>query len=247
MRVKRVRHKLKMPVSHGRSAGMHISEVIRSYALATGCLDPKWGKQDVEEDDTTLMQIGLAFENYLRDSNQHVEVDIHPGELYVDCEFCVCGCDGDCHDSGKYSCNDCDCCKYRPVRIYMSPDGVSFPMEETTLGWFRCTVLHMLHEIKFTKKSCREFLEIIKLQGKKARMWLWQIMAYLRAMDSLAAKLHVCFVNGNYSYKDDDPDSGTVYEIYWLEFTQEEIDENWELLATHAKGMVQDGYFGKAA
>lgn len=242
MRIKAERFKLRMPPSHGRSRGLHISDVIRDYALATKTLDMKWSKQDVEEDDTILMQIGLAVENYMRDTEQHPGVEIHPGELYVDCDWCECGCDRDRHKSGRYECSDCDHCdKFRAKRIYMSPDGISFPLDEATLGWFRCTVLHMLHEIKFTKKSCRDFIEILRLQGKKARMWLWQIKAYLKALDSLAAKLHVVFVNGNYSYSDDDPDGGSVYNIFWLEFTQEEIDETWALLSTHAQRMVQDG------
>jgi hypothetical protein len=224
-----------MPASHGRSKGIHISVVIRDYALATGALDKKWGRQDIDEDDTTLMQIGLAFENYLRDSNQHAEIDIHFGELSIECGFCAwCAVDKDCHE--LEGCGD-----WKPAVIFMTPDGISFPGDYSVIDWFKSKLLHMLHEIKFTKKSCRDFLEIIRLRGKKARMWLWQIQCYLKAMGSLAAKLHVCFVNGNYSYKTDDPDGGSVYIIYWLEFTEEEIESTWDLLMIHTKGMILDG------
>lgn len=236
MRVRAEKFKLRMPVSHGRSVGIHISVVIRDYALATGTLDKKYSAQDIDEDDTSLMQIGLAFENYLRDSKQHVEVEMHFGELSMRCDFCAhCGMDRDVHEAESPR------CIYEAAIIYMTPDGVSFAGDYSVIDWFKSKVLHILHEIKFTKKSSRDFLEIIKLKGKKARMWLWQIQCYLKAMGSLAAKLHVCFVNGNYSYKLEDEEGGTSYWIFWLEFTQDEIDATWGLLMTHAKGMIQDG------
>lgn len=235
MRVKRVDYKLVLPKSVGRSKGAHISDVLRDYALTTGTLDAKYaGKLDPDTDDTTLIQIGLAFEDYLS-RTQHKEIEYHPGEVYVDCEFCgSCGISRDVHR--LEGCN-----KFRALRVYMSPDGVSFPPEGEPVYFYLHPVNHILHELKFTQKSSRDFEEALRLKGKKARMWLWQIMSYCYALGTLAAKLHVCFVRGNYSPNFDDPGSRVCYEIFLLEFSQAELDANWELMSSHAQGMVLDG------
>lgn len=231
-------HKLVLPRSHGRSVGLHVSDVIRDYALTGKVLDAKWHTQiAIEEQNTNMMQLGLALENYLEQTHQHPEVMIHPGEWkMLDDEFCTCHHDRDCHRNGNGVCNlvGCGCTKFRPMAIYMSPDGLS-DIDSRYMHLVHLTPT-LVHEFKFTKKSSRDFKKKLQMREKKVRMWLWQIMAYCIVTGSLAAKLHVMFVNGDYSYTDDA--GNATYVVFRLEFEQEEIDNNWQMLLQHARKMV---------
>lgn len=247
MKVYEEKFRLVLPKSHGRSAGLHISEVIRDYAFRSKVLDAKWKTEVlIEDQNTNLMQVGLAWEQYLEASGQLPDVEFHPGEVWVDDdEFCMCGHELDCHGTGR-KCNidGCVCSGFRPMRIFMSPDGVSMIDEEDYADLFvMCD--HFLHEFKFTKKSCRDFIQLLRLRGKKVLMWLWQIMAYCYALRTLAAKLHVMFINGNYSRAEGDPDAMPTPKVYRFEFTQEDLDDNWKLLRNHAREMVIRGDYGK--
>jgi hypothetical protein len=145
MQVYVIKHKLVMPPSHGRSIGLHVSEVIRDLAFVTGTLDSKW-KTDVviELQDTSLMQVGMAWEDYLEKSGQHPEITYHPKELKVNSGLCaICGdrfkdCLGMDHNATK-------------LYVYMSPDGFTLDSDSD--------LLVALNEIKFTKKSCRDFAQ----------------------------------------------------------------------------------------
>lgn len=221
--------KLILPQAEGRSVGVHISDVIRDYAFTSRVLDKKWIREAlIEDQNTTLMQLGLAFEDYLEKSNQHPEIEYHPGELFVDdLECCECGHVADSHTLEAVDCSECPCCFFTPLRIFMSPDGIS------------SNGVLFLHEIKLTKKSSREFLQKLRLKAPKVLMYIWQVQCYCYALKTLEAKLHVAFAAGNYSYDTDDEDSMASYKIFRFEFTQEEIDENWEKFRNHARHMAQ--------
>lgn len=217
--------KLRLPKSEGRSAGLHVSEVIRDLAFKGKILDAKWKSElAIEEQDTHMMQIGLSWEDYLDRSGQFPELEFHPGELKVRCG-CCCYCGNEP--------TECQCPNYRELIIYMSPDG---------LIWSD-GVLAFLAEIKFTKKSCRDFASGLRMGSKKSIMWVWQIAAYLKGTGTLAAKLFVMFVNGNYSFDDKDPESGAVKKCFRLEFTEEEIESNWRMLVHHAREMIRAGRY----
>lgn len=225
-------HKLVLAPSLGRSAGMHISEVIRDYAVTASVLDRKWVTEvAIEDQDTNLMQVGLAWEDYLG-STQHPDVEFHPGELYVDDEeFCGCGHDRDVHPSC------CGCLKFKAHRIYMSPDGISVIDGGIYPHLFRKSN-HFCHEFKFTKKSSRDFLELLRDQSPKTLMWTWQILCYCKAMNTLAAKLHVMFINGDYSRGEKKPgESSSPYHVFRAEFTEEEVENNWDKFKQHARHM----------
>lgn len=240
MKVFEEKFKLVLPKSHGRSKGLHVSEVIRDYALKTSVLDKKWVTDVViEEQNTNLMQVGLGWENYLA-AYQHPEIEFHPGEVWCDDdEFCMCGHEIELHGNCKEECNEqgCICEGFQPMRIYMSPDGVSMIDPEDYADLYVLTN-HFLHEFKFTKKSSRDFVKHLRLKSKKALMWLWQIMSYCFALKTLCAKLHVMFINGNYSREDGDPESMPAYKVFRIEFTQEELDKHWRLIRNHARGMI---------
>ena len=209
---------LRLPQDGNRSVGTHLSEILRDLAFKMKVLDKKFDTP-IEDSNTHMMQLGLAMEDYLA-KYQHPEIEFHPGELVLD-------------------------------GIAMSPDGIStltdsedysdlVGVEEGTL---------ILHEFKLTRKSSRDFKESLRLQAKKCKMWLWQIMAYRHAFNCIAgpgqecyiAKLHVWFVNGNYSRDDSDPDSGPSYKIYRLVFTPQELLENWQMIVSHCSEMRIEG------
>lgn len=243
MKVYTERFQLVLPKSHGRSVGMHVSDIIRDLALNGGVLDPKWVKGiALEEQNTNMMQLGLAFEDYLG-STQHPEIEFHPGEMYVDV-WSVCSSCG--KEKADHSFIEDDGHVFAALRIYLSPDGVSLIDSDDYAELFKFSC-HFLHEFKLTKKSSRDFAQALRTHEKKVLMWLWQIMAYCYACKTLAAKLHVMFVNGNYSRNEDDPESMPKYDIFRLEFSQEEIDTNWAMLTTHARRMIQHGTYKRAA
>lgn len=223
------KHKLVLPTSHGRSVGLHVSEVIRDLAFNGNILDKKWARTEaIEFQDTSLMQVGMAWEDYMEKSGQHEEIEYHPCELAVKTKICaVCGDWADEHFEHDH--------EHKTLTIFMSPDGFTFDADNVLLAY--------LNEIKFTKKSCRDFGTGLRMGSKKSIMYVWQIAAYLKGTGTLAAKLHVLFVNGNYSYDDTDPENGTVYKIFRIEFTEEEIDSNWRMLESHAREMVKSGKY----
>ncbi len=218
MRVYDVPYQLRLPHDGSRSVGIHLSEIIRDLAFQMGVLDKKFDTP-VEDSNTHMMQLGIAMEDYLA-KYQHPEIEFHPGELVLD-------------------------------GIAMSPDGFSVLTDSE--DYMDITGVEpgtlILHEFKLTKKSSRDFKEGLRLQAKKCKMWLWQIMAYRYALNRMAdpgqecfiAKLHVWFVNGNYSRADDDPESGPSYKIFRLVFTPEELEQNWNMIVSHCAGMKEEG------
>lgn len=84
-------------------------------------------------------------------------------------------------------------------------------------------------DTKFTWKSAR------KLDSLEKWFWPWlcQQKGYIRMMQEMApcdsAELYVFFVNGDYA----PPIPQTRHLL--LEFGQEEIDENWQMVTRHAR------------
>ena len=101
--------------------------------------------------------------------------------------------------------------------IYGSPDAESVSVI-ITLG--RKTIKHVCHEIKATYKST-------KTVGDLTNQWMWltQIKAYCKALGTRFAVLHILFLCGDYSYP-----IKPMREVYEIEFTQQEVDDCWDLL-----------------
>jgi hypothetical protein len=93
--------------------------------------------------------------------------------------------------------------------IYMQPDGVE-----------RGVMITRVHEVKATYKS-------INTVGDMRGQWLWltQVKAYCKGLNTTYAKIHVLFLCGDYKM----PIRPMVKE-WTLEFTQHEIDDNWAML-----------------
>jgi hypothetical protein len=213
---------LKMPPSksEGRSKGLHVSEIIRDLAFTGKILDAKYYTElKFEEQDTNMIQAGFMFEDYMSKYKQIDGVDFHPGELYMDSAA---------------------------GRIYMSPDGWSLGDPDDWAPEVFIFCVNVLHELKFTCKSSRDFAQGLRIGSKKSLMWVWQIRAYCKTMNTLAAKLHVMFAQGNHSktFDDNDPEAKPMRtKTFRLLMEQQEVDENWNMLVAHAQEMIKNGKF----
>ncbi len=94
--------------------------------------------------------------------------------------------------------------------IAMSPDGLLVEGGEIKVDEFKCTW-----------KSMNQPIE-------NQRLWLTQIQAYCKALDTTYAVLRVLWVNGDYTYP-----LSPVYQRYDLEFTKKEIEKNWRMLVSN--------------
>lgn len=90
-------------------------------------------------------------------------------------------------------------------------------------------------EYKCTKKSCRQ-----PIIDKKFWPYWVQLKAYAYALKYHgwgvgSGALYVLHINGNYSRDDDDPDSGYIIKPWEDEWSDLQLEENWEMLMSHAK------------
>jgi len=211
---------LRLPMDPNRSGGLHLSAILRHLALQMKVLDAKYDTP-LTDDNSLMAQIGIAWEDYLA-KHQFPNIEFHPGELI---------CDG----------------------IAMSPDGISSPDSEDyaeLIGVDRESWI--LEEFKSTRKSSRDFKEALRLKADKVKLWLWQIMSYRRALNRICepgtecyvARLHVLFMNGNYSKDFNDPEAGPVNKIFRLVFSPEELDDNWLMVVSHRDYMQEIGALG---
>ena len=101
--------------------------------------------------------------------------------------------------------------------VYLTHDGESLDVIITQRK--KQTVV-MIHEIKCTWKSLNTVGDMTDQV-----LYLMQIKAYCKAAGTRFAKIHIYFVCGDYSYP-----IKPLLKCWLLEFTQEEIDFNWQLL-----------------
>lgn len=198
-----------------RSRGVHVSGLIRGIAIETGKLEPEQTDDtflvDVREitDPVAILRIciGLAWEEwYINHILGQLGVQKHPGEMCVD-------------------------------GVYMSPDGISQDVIITQLGstfkmespsepmWargtgYRTERLPRIHEVKATYKSTNTVNPI-----DSQWMWLTQIKAYCKGAGTRYACIHPLCLCGNYKMP-----IVPVCEPLNLEFTQREIEHNWDML-----------------
>ena len=84
-----------------------------------------------------------------------------------------------------------------------------------------------IHEMKLTWMSSKHHIESVKLWK-----YLVQLMAYCYMVKTLVGYLHVCYVNGDYSYQS--PGGDPTYRVHRFEFTKQELEDNWAMLKNHA-------------
>ncbi len=106
--------------------------------------------------------------------------------------------------------------------VYMSPDGQSVSVIFTLPGKYGLIV----HEVKCTYKSTNTTNAKGKvLLGRKNFLWMCQLKSYCKGKKTRYAVLHVLHVCGDYT-KPIVP----ILMRYHIEFTQQELDDNWNLL-----------------
>jgi hypothetical protein len=110
--------------------------------------------------------------------------------------------------------------------IWMSPDSID-SADET------------LEEFKATWKSLGRLTKHYGgvQAGLEEHFWYYlvQIMAYCKAWGTLKARLIVCFINGDYSFKE--PLGGPQIVCLEMTFTQQELDDNWRSVLNHRDDM----------
>lgn len=84
-----------------------------------------------------------------------------------------------------------------------------------------------VHEMKLTWMSSKHHHE-----GPKMWKYWVQLMAYCYMLETLVGYLHVCNVNGDYTYIS--PGGDPTYRVYRAEFTKQELADNWKMLLNHA-------------
>jgi hypothetical protein len=110
--------------------------------------------------------------------------------------------------------------------IYMNHDGESL---ETFIAETRSVYEMVLHEVKLTYKSWNTVRNI-----QTQWMWLAQMKAYCKALGTLHAWLHVLCVCGDYSYP-----MSPIVRVFKLQFSKEEITENWDIITTFVRHAQQ--------
>jgi hypothetical protein len=101
--------------------------------------------------------------------------------------------------------------------IYMTHDG-----ESVDVVWGGDLALH---EVKTTYKST-------KTVGDLLGQWMWiaQMKGYCKGLHTRVAYLHVLFLCGDYKY----PITPQL-KCWRVEFTQDEIDDNWEMMIDYVR------------
>ena len=184
-----------------RSAGIHVSGIIRAIATEAGILKPEVAEEVSLVDARSItdpiailrISLGLAWEEYYLPKVPGL-VD-HPGEMKVD-------------------------------GVYMTHDGESLDVVTTEHTQRYETVCH---ECKLTWKSTKTVGDL-----SNQFMWLCQIKAYCKGLNTRFAKLHVYFVCGDYTYP-----IRPQLRVWLIEFTEEEISGNWDMLIDYRDVFVQ--------
>lgn len=193
---------LRLPRFPGRSKGIHLSGIIRCIAIEGNLLQQKY----LEELELVDMDSDIIDEpsTLIKISMGLAWESYYLG--YLETNYGIAGHASELHLDD----------------IYLSPDGE----ELSVIAEPRRMLRHYIHEVKCTYKSTRTVSMFdTSLSLKKNWMWLAQIKAYCKAAKTLFCKLHVLFVCGDYKF----PITPQL-KIFTIKFTQDELDENWELM-----------------
>lgn len=98
--------------------------------------------------------------------------------------------------------------------IACSPDGINHELE-------------LVDEYKCTWRSS-------KTKPQDIWRWMIQIKAYCYVSGYNLARFHVLYVMGDYKF------SGPQCLLFLIEFSREELENNWNMLVEHAKTMPKE-------
>lgn len=124
----------------------------------------------------------------------------------------------------KWECPECTgkeckvCGGTGVLRVFMTPDG--FHLDDACL-----------EEWKYTSKSVKN-----GITHPKFKRWLdYQIPVYLKALGLLRCRLRVYFSRGDYTTGE------PIWMQYMITYTQDEVDETWEMVRLNAEYMIVNG------
>lgn len=106
--------------------------------------------------------------------------------------------------------------------VIMSPDGID--PDGSTFSFRMSGEPSVLEEYKFTKMSSSGAPD-----SPKFFHWFVQMKAYCLALGTPRARLRALFINGDYRLRD------LQYKVWDIEFTEDELQENWQMLVSHAR------------
>ena len=186
-----------------RSPGIHVSSIIRCIATETGILNERWAEE------LSLQDVRIITDP---DALLRINIGLAWDEWYLT------------RILPRYGVSP------HPPEIQY--EGVYFSLDGEDLSvTVTVPTLHYserVHEVKSTSKST-------KTVGDFTSQWMWicQVKAYCKAKGCNSAVVHVLFLYGDYKAPIPGKFVGLirpVIKVWELEFTDEELSENWELL-----------------
>lgn len=192
-----------------RTPGMHVSRIIRSIAIESKILKTE------EAQSLSLIEMGGGDDEWWRSLDPVAQLRVAIGMAWED--WYLSKVPNVVYQPGEMTVEG----------VYLTPDGESLDM--IVVERYETYVL-AIHECKATYKST-------KTVGNFESQWMWmaQIKAYCKAAGCRVAYVHVLFLCSDYKYPISPslgPDK-VQPQVWRLEFDQQEIDDNWDLLMTY--------------
>jgi hypothetical protein len=205
------------PMGAGREPGLHVSTIInRLRKLAGG--------NDLPEDNQSATRLLMGFVNEAAIEQAFKSLQSYR-EGFIRQPKCVC------------------------EGIHMSPDGLFAQEDQFILFEFKATWKSM-KQTTHSKDSRGKWFPRELHEALDDSFWPWmaQIQAYLHCLSEAVGQklrrawLWVTWVNGDYSYA---AGRGPQVRVYELEFTDEEVAQNWHVLKQAAESMASKGGEGR--
>jgi hypothetical protein len=192
------------PPETKRGEGVHLSGIIRCIATEQGILKPEWA-EDLSLSDVREITDPVAI---LR-----INIGLAWEKHYIPMLGDVVDHPGEMRLDG----------------IYMTHDGESVSVIVTDIHQ---PLALICHEVKATYKSTKTVCNPLIVDTGKALesnwMWMAQLKGYCKSLNTRYAMLHVLFLCGDYSFP-----IKPVLRRWLIEFEQEELDMNWQLMVDY--------------
>lgn len=211
MRVDLIPAAIPTPPYGDRTPGMHVSRIIRSIAIESKILKTE------EAQSLSLIEMGGGDEEWWASLDPIAQLRVAIGMAWE--EWYLPKLPDVVYQPGEMTIEG----------VYLTHDGESLDL--VVYERHRGYVL-AIHECKATYKST-------KTVGNFESQWMWmaQIKSYCKAAGTTVAYVHVLFLCSDYKFPMSPslgPDK-TAPQVWRLEFTQDEIDSNWELLMGYVR------------
>ena len=188
-----------------RSVGTHVSSIIRCIATEAGILKADWAEELSLVDVRTITDLTAIL---------RISIGLAIEQYYIPEILSMYGVEDhpkELHYDG----------------VYMTHDGEDESVIITLDESFKKihSLTKRVHEVKATYKSTKTVGDL-----ESQWMWLAQMKAYCIAVGTRFAVMHCWFLCGDYSYPI------RPQRVVWeIEFTQDELDNNWTLLADYKR------------